>query len=269
MTSLASPTDGAARGTTPDLDLELGRYRLRFARTDGDKDRIFALRFEVFNLELGEGLEESFATRRDSDAFDAQCDHLMVIDTATDWVVGTYRLQTCAAAEAGNGFYSGTEFDLAALPRAVLTDSIELGRACIAKEHRSSRALFLLWTGLASYVLWNGKRYFFGCCSLTSQDPAEGARALAWLERAGKLHPELRVLPMPGYECAHEGPVDVPDDYALPKLFGTYMRYGARVCGPPAIDRFFGTIDFLALLDSKSLAPGTFEQFAPAGSRPR
>jgi putative hemolysin len=44
------------------------------------------------------------------------------------------------------------------------------------------------------------------------------------------------------------------------------MRYGARVCGPPAIDRFFGTIDFLALLDSKSLAPGTFEQFVPRAS---
>jgi putative hemolysin len=126
--------------------------------------------------------------------------------------------------------------------------------------------LFLLWTGLASYVLWNGKRYFFGCCSLTSQDPAEGARALAWLERAGKLHPELVVHPTPAYACPYDGPVEVPDGYALPKLFGTYMRYGARVCGPPAIDRFFGTIDFLALLDSKSLAPGTFEQFVPRAS---
>ena len=266
MTSLAPPQDGAARGTTPDLDLELGRYRLRFARTAEDLDRVFALRFEVFNLELGEGLEESYATRRDRDAFDAQCDHLMVIDTATGWTIGTYRLQTCEAASAGNGFYSATEFDLGGLPDGVLRDSIELGRACIAKEHRSSRVLFLLWTGLASYVLWNGKRYFFGCCSLTSQDPAEGARALAWLERAGKLHPELVVQPTPAYACPYDGPVEVPDGYALPKLFGTYMRYGAKVCGPPAIDRFFGTIDFLALLDSKSLAPGTFEQFVP---RPR
>jgi putative hemolysin len=269
MTSLAPPphgADGAARGTTPDLDLELGRYRLRFARTAEDQDRVFALRFEVFNLELGEGLEESYATRRDSDAFDAQFDHLMVIDRATDWVVGTYRLQTCEAAAAGNGFYSATEFDLGGLPDGVLADSIELGRACIAREHRSSRVLFLLWTGLASYVLWNGKRYFFGCCSLTSQDPAEGARALAWLERAGKLHPDLVVQPTAAYACPYDGPVEVPDGYALPKLFGTYMRYGARVCGPPAIDRFFGTIDFLALLDSKSLAPGTFEQFVPRAS---
>ena len=35
----------------------------------------------------------------------------------------------------------------------------------------------------------------------------------------------------------------------IPKLFRTYLRFGAKVCSPPAIDRRFKTIDFLVLFD--------------------
>lgn len=266
----ASPTlrPAPARASTPTLDQRFGRYRVTFARTPADLDAAFKLRFDVFNVELGEGLDESFATCRDRDAYDEQCDHLLVVDEASQVVIGTYRLQTREAALAGRGFYSESEFDLAGLPQAVLDDSIELGRACIVREHRNSRVLFLLWAGLANYVLWNKKRYFFGCCSLTSQDTAEGLRAYAQLEADGHIHPDLRVLPMPGYECtvpagtSTDGPA-----VKIPRLFGTYLRYGAKLCGPPAIDRFFGTIDFLALLDVERVDPRTFQQFAaPAGT---
>jgi putative hemolysin len=253
-----------ARASVPDLDHTLGRYRVRFARSVEERDEAFALRFAVFNVELGEGLEASFATRRDVDPFDEQCDHLLVSDERTGAVIGTYRLQTCEAAEGGIGFYSATEFDLAGLPRDVLAGSIELGRACIAREHRSSRVLFLLWTGLASYVVWNRKRYFFGCCSLTSQDARVGLRAHAQLERDGHMHKGLAVRPMPGYECVCDAtPEEVRalPEVRIPPLFGTYLRYGAKLCGPPAIDRFFGTIDFLALLDVERVDPETFRTF--------
>ena len=35
----------------------------------------------------------------------------------------------------------------------------------------------------------------------------------------------------------------------VPKLFATYLRHGARVLGPPAIDEEFGTIDFLTWVE--------------------
>ena len=50
----------------------------------------------------------------------------------------------------------------------------------------------------------------------------------------------------------------------MPKLFGTYLRYGAKVCSDPAIDRFFGTIDFLALIDVRDVDPRTFQQLIAA-----
>jgi putative hemolysin len=36
-------------------------------------------------------------------------------------------------------------------------------------------------------------------------------------------------------------------------LLRAYLAIGAKICGPPAIDREFGTIDFLTLLDLHKL----------------
>jgi len=46
------------------------------------------------------------------------------------------------------------------------------------------------------------------------------------------------------------------------ELVGTYLRYGAKVLGPPALDRGFGTIDFLTVLDVAAMDPKTFQNFA-------
>ena len=274
--------DSTARQTTPlgrldlipPLDEVQGRYRVRFATTQADLDAICRLRFEVFNLELGEGLEESYETGRDEDRFDPQCQHLMVLHESSGEVVGTYRLQVSECALAGEGFYSQGEFDLTQLPDEVLADSIELGRACIAREHRSRKVLFLLWKGLTAYVTFNERRYFFGCSSLTSQDAGEGRRAYLHILREGHLHPTLCAPPHPGFECipaadlsraAAEGeslPLPSDEPVKIPTLFAIYLRYGAKVLGPPALDREFKTIDFLTLLDVRAMDEDTFRTFA-------
>jgi putative hemolysin len=181
--------------------LREGRYEVRFARDAEELDAIQQLRFEVFNLELGEGLASSFATGRDVDEFDAVCHHLMVSDLETGAVVGCYRLQTAAMAAENRGFYSAGLFDLSTLPSAALDRAVELGRACIADSHRSSVVLFLLWRGLAHYVAHNQMRYLFGCCSLTSQDPRRGSAVLRYIEQRGHLHPRWRLQPAAGAAC--------------------------------------------------------------------
>jgi putative hemolysin len=238
------------------------RYHVRFAETAEELDAVLKLRFDVFNLELGEGLTSSFLTGRDEDEFDASCHHLMVVERSSGAVVGTYRLQTSAMAAAGRGFYSSGEFDLSCLPASVLDDAVEVGRACIARVHRNTRVLFLLWRGLAAYLAHNRKRYLFGCCSLTSQDAREGGRVAAFLERGGHMHPTLRVRPRPGLEC---DPAEADEDGGagtrVTPLFNIYLRYGARVCGLPAIDRSFGTIDFLVLFDADGMDRRTHRMF--------
>lgn len=229
-------------------------YEVRFARTVAELEALQRLRFDVFNLELGEGLDASFDTGRDADAFDAACHHLMVCETATGGVVGTYRMQTLDMAERALGFYSALEFDLSVLSREVLGEAVEIGRACIAKNHRSLKVLYLLWGGIGMYLAWNKKRYLFGCNSLTSQDPAEGQHVLDYLVENKHMHPSFTVHPQPGFAC-------LPDDQAtppgatpnVPRLMRAYLSFGAKICGPPAIDRLFKTIDYLAFFDTATL----------------
>lgn len=239
----------------PEAEISAGKFCLRFARTAGELEAVLKLRFEVFNLELHEGLESSYATGRDEDEFDAGCHHLLVMDTLTGEVVGTYRMQTLEMAGTVAHFYSHTEFDLAALPPEVLAQSVELGRACVARKYRSKQVLNLLWRGLARYVTHNRKRYLFGCCSLTSQDPAEGKRVMDYLAAHHHLHPTWRVGPRAGYQCYPESFSAPEKEVELPRLMQIYLLIGAKICGPPALDRRFKTIDYLALFDVQHLDP--------------
>lgn len=234
----------------PSIEIREGRYLVRFARTRAELDAVLKLRFEVFNLELGEGLDSSYRTGRDIDEFDECCHHLIVLDTNEDRVVGTYRCQTNEMASAGVGFYSATEFDFSQIPDNVINDSVELGRACIAESHRNTFVLFLLWKGLAMYMVHSRKRYLFGCCSLTSQDAREGRRVLELLEESGHLHSTIHVSPAKGMACYENDFIaDQTVEVKIPRLFRTYLRFGAKVCGPPAIDRKFKTIDYFVVFD--------------------
>ena len=161
----------------PTEEIVEGRYIMRFAHTPEEIDAALSLRFKVFNLELNEGLDVSFITERDEDEFDLTCHHLIVVERETNEVVGTYRLRTFEMARNIDGFYSSGEFHLEDLPLEVLTQSLEIGRACIAREHRNTRVLSLLWKGLAMYILKTKKRYLFGCCSLSSREVLVGSRS--------------------------------------------------------------------------------------------
>lgn len=246
-----------ARESLPPGELAEGAYAVRYAASVEELDAILRLRFDVFNIELQEGLAESFATGRDQDEFDAQCHHLLVEHRPSGRIIGTYRIQTAAMAEAARGFYTGTEFDLSRLPGDIVSQSVEVGRACIAVEHRLKPVLFLLWKGLALYMAHNQKRFLFGPCSLTSQDPWDGKRVLDYLERKGLVRSDVWVGAMPGYECRWEGEDPAPEKserIELPPLFDIYLRYAGRTCGPPVIDRRFKTIDFFVLFDVDALS---------------
>lgn len=252
--------DGIPPGT-----VEVGHYRLRFAWTRADLHAAQRLRYQVFNRELGEGLSGSAHTGRDEDSRDPSFHHLLIEDRRSGELVGTYRLQTALMAATRHGFYGATLFELATLPTRVLQDAVEIGRACVAADHRNGRVIRLLWRGLARYLQWNGKRYLFGCCSLPGTD-AQVARS-AWREihNRNALHPSAFVRPRAETRALPDDGRALPalDDtpIGLSPLFESYLALGARVCGPPAIDREFGTTDCLVLLDIHTLDTRTFRSF--------
>ncbi len=243
------PAYPGSRAELPTAQIDAGRYEARFAHSREDLDQVLRLRFEVFNLELGEGLDDAYITGRDEDAMDVDFHHLMITCRTTGTVVGTYRMQTAEMAERNRGFYSAAEFDLTGLPDSVVASAVEIGRACVRRDHRNGRVLHLLWRGLAEYLAWNRKNYLFGCCSLTSQNPALGVSVYQRLARENCVHPTFRVEPIPQTRCAVPPFQDAWPEPHIPALFQTYLRLGAKVCGPPALDVLFKTIDFLVLID--------------------
>ena len=237
---------------------ECGPYRARLAQTQADRTAVYRLRFLVFNLELHEGLESSYRDGLDTDCYDAACDHLLVEHTASGTVVGTYRMQTGETAASHFGYYSEQEFDFAPFV-AMRSSIIELGRACIHRNHRSPAVLNLLWKGVVRHSRRLGGRYLIGCCSLTSQHPEEG-RAVFEQLGAYTVEPELLTAPQPAWALPFTGG-DLPE-VEIPRLLRAYLALGARICGEPAIDKAFGTIDFLTLLDLEMLHPRVQRRFA-------
>lgn len=242
------------------IRLESNGYIARLALTDADRAAAFRLRFVIFNLELQEGLESAYVTGYDTDRYDEVCDHLIVESSATGEVVGTYRMQMGSVAASNYGYYSEQEFDFS--PYEDLRGQIaELGRACIHREHRSTEVLNLLWRGLARYVLVNGGRYMMGCCSLNSQDAMEGHAVYASLKNY-LVPPDLQTAPTPRYTLPRCKGEMTP--MQAPKLLRAYLTIGAKICGPPALDREFRTIDFLTLLDLHTLHPRVAARFLNA-----
>lgn len=229
-----------------------GNYRVLVASTDEERSAIYRLRFQVFNVELNEGLDSSFETGEDKDEFDSICDHLYVQHRITGALVGTYRCQPGVKAAKCLGYYSDREFVLAPF-ESLREQVLELGRACIHRDHRSFEVLNLLWRGVALFANGIGARYLLGCSSLTSQDPAEGWGVYEQL-RAFRSDPELRTVAQPEFYLP---PAPPKLDAKVPRLLRAYLSIGAHICGTPGLDREFKTIDFLTLLD--------FEKMSPAG----
>ena len=265
------PYTSSPPSARPRIQAEVGRYRLRLAETQEDRDAACRLRFKVFNIELNEGLKSSYQTGLDTDQFDLFCEHLLVEDKADKRVVGTYRMQSGTTAARNLGYYSEQEFSFAPY-EPLRADILELGRASIDREHRTPEVLTLLWRGIAQYASGMGLRYMIGCSSLNSKDPAEGWQAFSQLERY-RVPPEFETEPTAAYACPseqgsrHTQPSPQPEDppsqtlFKVPKLLKTYVAIGARICGPPAWDRDFGSIDFLTLLDLKLLSPSARNRF--------
>ncbi|HEX2100362.1 MAG TPA: GNAT family N-acyltransferase [Candidatus Synoicihabitans sp.] len=228
--------------------LATDRYRVRLARHAEDITAAQRLRYAVFNLELNEGLAESAASGRDADPFDDVCDHLLVTDRTTEQVVGTYRMQTGPRAGQQRGYYSEQEFDFAPFEPA-RAQILELGRACVAAAHRNQVVLGLLWKGIAGYARDHGARYLVGCSSLTSQDETAGLATYELVARTNLVESRWRTSPRPAWRCRPGPAVALP----VPRLMAAYLAIGAMICGEPAIDREFGTIDFLTWLDLDAL----------------
>jgi putative hemolysin len=225
-------------------------FRVGLAQNLRDLQECQRLRYLVFNCELGEGLESSESAGLDRDRFDFICDHLMVREATSGQLVGTYRMQTGYRAKGNLGYYGEQIFDFGPF-EAIRGEVLECGRACVHKDYRNTNVLHMLWKGIARYAEHCNARFLLGCSSLTSQNEAEGVALYEKLREKYLAEAALRTQPRAEFRCRPG------DQFALappiPRLFRAYLEISARLCGPPAIDREFRTIDYLTLIDLQNL----------------
>lgn len=239
------------------MELEFNNFLVKIARSEKEKTAALRLRFEVFNLEMNEGLGTSWETGLDQDQYDEHADHLIVIDKNLDKVVGTYRLLTKSKVIENGGFYSEGEFDLSNLKK-LPDELLEMGRSCVHKDYRSSGVINLLWAGIAKYLKLTNAKYMFGCGSLHTHDSNEVSQIYTYLKSKYYADEKFRVYPVEKCivpELRDDMPLDNSREITkkIPPLIKGYFRTGALICGEPALDSEFGTTDFLILLPTDQI----------------
>ncbi|MBT0956772.1 GNAT family N-acetyltransferase [Alphaproteobacteria bacterium KMM 3653] len=256
------------------MTLDQPELTLRLASGAADLRAAQRLRYRVFVAELGaDCIDVDHGAELERDVYDAHCDHLILVDPSAeargdaDYVVGVYRVMRGDQAKAAGGFYSRSEYDLAPLI-ATGQPLLELGRSCVAAEHRGGKALFLLWQGLAQYVETHGIEILFGVASFHGTDPAKFAAPLSLLHHRHLAPEGLRPRVIGGSSSAMDlMPMDQIDRVAAmrdtPALIKAYLRLGGFVGEGAFIDRAFNTIDVSVVLEASKISQKQRAIYAP------
>lgn len=240
--------DAAAVHRTGDLEVRLAAPH--------EIDDALRLRFRIFCEERGAASASS--TRGiEEDAYDRDCDHLIVVDHGREGrpVVGTYRLLREETALRIGGFYSSGEYDLGPLialgrARSDAPQLLELGRSCVDVAYRTNATITLLWRAIASYLERHRVGFMFGCASFPGTEPARFRDELAYLHRFHLASEPIRVRTWPQHHVEMRGSAEGADlsGRNLPPLIKAYLRVGAKVGDGAFIDRAFNTVDVFMVM---------------------
>ena len=201
------------------------------------------LRYDVFAKEMGARLKSPIA-EHDIDIFDDFCEHLLVRDSQTREVIGTYRVLTPTQARRIGSTYSDTEFDLTRL-RSLRSRMVELGRSCVHAQHRHGGVILALWGALADFMVRNQLDTMVGCASIPmvrNGVVCGDAAASIWRQLRQTHLAAIEYQVMPRLPLPVER-LDDSLDIEPPALIKGYLRLGARVLGAPAWDPDFNSAD--------------------------
>lgn len=227
-----------------------GKLTISLARTLTEIEEAQRLRYQVFAEEMGAQLLGTGGL--DVDGFDQYCEHLIVRDSSTQQVIGTYRILSPASANEAGGYYSAGEFDISRLAH-LFDRTVEVGRACVHQNYRNGGTITLLWAGLAKYMQMHSYEYMIGCGSMSMADGGHAAASLYQKLQDEYLSPlEYRVFPR---NPLLSRSLNINLQVACPPLIKGYLRLGAYICGEPTWDPYFNTADMLVMLPLSRINP--------------
>lgn len=241
------------------------RFEVAFAVTAQDLLDSQRLRYRIFAGELGAQIDGG-ELGIDCDRYDDYCRHLLVRDASSGEVIASTRVLTDEQARRAGGFYSAGEFDLGmidALPGRVM----EIGRTCVAAEHRNGAVIATLWQGLAGYFTEHGFDYLFGCASIGLEDGGAQAHAILTQIRSRHMAPDSqRVMPYYPLPALDGTPAE---RVRMPPLLKAYLSLGAKACGDAYWDQDFNCADVFMLLNVSDLCPRYARHFLGRNSNER
>ena len=251
---------GAPASSREIVQVVAGDFEVRLAQSTAEIAAAQALRYRVFYEEMtAHPTPQMAAQRRDFDAFDDVCDHLLVLDRrrgdGPQGIVGTYRLIRRSAAARMGRFYSSAEYDIQPMidyPGEVL----EVGRSCIEKDARNTATMQMLWRGIALYSFHYNIQVMFGCASLPGSDPSQHSMAMSYLNHHHLAPPEIRVRALASrfvdMNVLPPGSYDPRKAMArLPPLIKGYLRLGGYVGDGAVIDSQFDTTDVFIIVKTE------------------
>lgn len=222
------------------------------------------LRYKIFFEECGatSSNPQVEIEKRDFDEFDDFCDHLIAIDknagdNPEDYIIGTYRLMRKDGAKKCGKWYSQTEFEVEKF-NDYEGEVLELGRSCVAQNHRTKLVMQMLWNGLAAYMFDYDIKLMFGCGSFHGTDLNEYKQALSYLHynfiTSGKLDISAKGENKRAMDLLPKEEVD--DKKALleiPTMIKGYLRAGAKIGNSVWIDWDFNCFDVCIIFEMKDL----------------
>jgi len=223
-------------------------------------------KFDVQLITSGELLEKVFflrhkvflkTTGREEDEFDKFCSHVAVVDKDTRDVVGTYRLLLRSVADKNRGFFAETRFDLTNIKKNCQGELLEMGRACVDEAYRKYPIINLIWKAIESYVEQHDVRYLFGSSRIDNPTLEKVGQVFKFFKENFYSGPDFRVYPLKNTAYPYAKELKNYNKIAVMRMFSalikSYLKMGALVCGEPALNKTFGTVNFFMLLDMKKI----------------
>lgn len=247
------------------LSISTSSYLLKTAESKEELMASFKLRHEVFYQEFQKIEIEGI----DFDKFDALFDHLIIVHKETNKVIGTYRIN-CSSFQSLS--YTETEFNLDEIFE-LPGPHLELGRACIHKDHRKGTVLSLLWRGITDYMNISGASVLFGCSSLKINNANQAALVYKYFYEQGALIENLYSTPtknflIPDFDiwyAFYQGGLNEHQvkeaERLIPPLLKSYIKFGAKIASEPAFDKEFDCIDLLTVLKKEDMTNSLARRF--------
>jgi len=215
----------------------------------------------------------------DLDRFDSHYDHLFLWNEEAREIVGAYRLgrgdEICERLGA-QGLYTNTLFDFQPDFFGNINPALELGRTFVRDEYQKSfPPLFMLWKGIAEYVVRNPRyRILFGPVSISDDYHPMARKLIADCLSGPTYRHDLATLVRarnPFREPIDEGGSDAgfpvladiesvssliseidSDQRGIPILLKQYLKLGGKVLGFNLDPDFNNVLDALILVDLTS-----------------